>query len=265
MYRYILILLLVMATGMAQAQTRIGVASNFESTAQQIADRFFDETGERVTLVDGSTGNLAQQIRQGTGFDAFLAGDRTHPEELIEGGIGKEDTLFVYGIGRLVLLADEAENDEGHGPEEMLREESYRAISLPDYQDSPYGAATVEVLDEIHGSRFGLRRTVDANTVAQSIQFMRSGSVDLGFVALSQVLEQDIDEERWWLIPEEYYEPLEQAAVMLEDGSDTAQAFLDFMREDEGAREIIRNAGYTLPDDDNGDENDGDDSNGDDE
>ena len=254
MYRYILILLLVMATGVAQAQARIAVASNFESTAQKIAERFFDETEDRVTLVAGSTGNLAQQIRQGTGFDAFLAADRSHVEDLIDGGIAREDSAFVYGIGRLVLLADEPENDEGHGPEEMLREESYRALSLPDYQDSPYGRATVDVLDEVHGSRFGVRRTVDANTVAQSIQFMRSGSVDLGFVALSHVREQEIDEARWWLIPQELYEPLEQMAVMLEDGSETAQAFLDFLRNDEGAREIIRDAGYTLPDDDADDE-----------
>jgi len=46
------------------------------------------------------------------------------------------------------------------------------------------------------------------------------------------------------------HDELRHAAIMLEGGSETARRFLDFIRDDEAAHEIIRDAGYTLPDDD---------------
>jgi len=243
MARITLLVVLLLLTSVAQGQTRIAVASNFETTAQALSEKFFDDTGERVTLISGSTEQLAQQVRQGVGFDAFLAGGKERVTEMVDSGLAVEDSYFVYAKGRLALLADSAENDEGHGPEEMLREESYESLAVPDNRETPYGRAAAEVLDEVLGSRYGVRRQVQGNSSAQAFQFMRSGSVDLGFVPLSLVKHHEVEEDRWWLVPAELHEPIEQAAVLLNEDSETARAFLEFMRSDEG-RAIIKDAGY---------------------
>lgn len=247
MKRLMAVVMLAAFSTLAQGEARIAVASNFETTAKMLADRFFEATGDRITLVAGGNAKLARQVREGTGFDAFIAGDVSHAKEVVEDGAGVEETLFIYGIGRLVLLADDgAEKD----PETRLRDEDYRALAVPDERESAYGVAAMQVLDKMFRSRFAVRDTVEASTAAQAFRFMRSGSVDLGFVPLSVVKQQGIDESRWWLVPQEMHDELEQAAVMLKDGNDAARAFLDLLRNDEETRAVIRGAGYTLPTDD---------------
>lgn len=247
MKRILAAVMLAVLSTVAHGDARIAVASNFENTARTLADAFFEKTGERITLVAGGNTSLARQVREGAGFDAFMAGDVAHAREVVEDGAGIEEMLFVYGTGRLVLMADDSADKD---PETMLRKEDYRALAIPDDRASAYGAAAMQVLDEIFRSRFAVRDTVDASTAAQAFQFMRSGSVDLGFVPLSVVKEEGIDESRWWLVPQAMHDPLEQAAVMLEDGSGTASDFLNFVREDEKAHRIMRESGYTLPADD---------------
>lgn len=243
MARILLLAVLMLVTAAVQGQTRIAVTSSFEPTAQALAERFFEQTGERLTLVDGSTGNLAQQLRQGVAFDAFLAADRSVVEDLVEAGIGTEDTLFHYATGRLVVVADDVENDDGYGPREMLEEEAWETLAIPDDRESPYGEAAMQVLDDLFESRYAVRRTVEGNSSAQTFRFLRGGSVDLGFVPLSLVKHHDIEEGRWWLVPEDRHQPIEHVAVRLTDGSDVAREFLEFLQSDD-AREILREAGF---------------------
>ena len=250
MKRMIVVLMLAVLSTLAHGQTRVAVASNFESTAQELAEAFYERTEERIILVAGSSTNMARQVRQGTGFDAFISGDMEHARQVAEDGAGDLDTLFVFGIGRLVLLADENPQGDVSDPETMLREEAYRALAVPDDRESAYGKAAEQVLDELFRSRFAVRDTVEATSAGQAFSFMRSGSVDLGFVPLSLAVQEGVDEARYWLIPREMHDELRQAAIMLEDGSKVAQQFLDFIRDDEAAHDIIRNAGYTLPEDD---------------
>lgn len=250
MQRTIAVLVLLLLSTLAHGQARIAVATNFESTARELADAFFERTGERITLVAGASTKMAEQVRQGTGFDAFISGDMEHAEQLAEEGDGDPDTLFVYGIGRLVLLADKDPTSDESDPETMLREESYRGLAIPEPRSSAYGKAAEQVLDELFRSRFAVRDIVDASSASQAFSFMQSGSVDLGFVPLSLVTREGIDEKRYWLIPQDMHDELRQAAIMLEDGDEAAREFLDFIREDESAHAIIKEAGYTLPEND---------------
>jgi|GEM_PF-808567 len=250
MKRMIAVLMLAVLSTLAHGQTRIAVGSSFESTAGELAEAFFERTDERIILVAGSSTNMARQVREGTGFDAFISSDIEHARQVAEDGPGDVESLFVFGIGRLVLLADENPEGDVSDPETMLREESYRALAVPDDRESAYGKAAEQVLDKLFRSRFAVRNTVEATSAGQAFSFMRSGSVDLGFVPLSLVVQEGIDESRYWVIPQDMHDELRHAAIMLEGGSETARRFLDFIRDDEAAHEIIRDAGYTLPDDD---------------
>lgn len=243
MARTLLLVVMLMLTALAQGQTRIAVASNFEAVAQQLSDRFFDETGERLTLVAGDSGSLSQQLRQEVGFDAFIGANHERIKELLELGVAVEGSDFVFARGRLVLLADEPENEEGHGPRQMLEEDSYRSLAIPNERQSAYGKITAQALDELIGSRYSVRREVQGNSANQTFQFMSSGSVNLGFVPLSLVKANDIDEARYWTVPSEMHEPLEHAAVLLNEDSQVAREFLDYLQSDE-ARQIILDGGY---------------------
>ncbi len=80
-------------------------------------------------------------------------------------------------------------------------------------------------------------------SLTQTLQFVKSGAAELGFVAWSQVIHEP--EHTYWLVPAEYHEPLAQDAVLLLPGRDhpAARAYLDFLRGDV-ARRLIESFGY---------------------
>ncbi len=75
---------------------------------------------------------------------------------------------------------------------------------------------------------------------------MASGNAQLGFVALSQVMEDGrIARGSAWQVPDAMHEPIHQDAVLLATGKDNAAAaaLMQYLRGDK-AREIIRRYGY---------------------
>ena len=112
---------------------------------------------------------------------------------------------------------------------------------------APYGRAAREVLvarrlwETLEG------RTVRGENIAQAYQFIKSGNADLGFVALSQLTEPDGSPPAGsaWRVPQEYYTPIVQQGVLLED-TPAGRELAEFLQADE-ARAIIRRHGYTTP------------------
>ncbi len=75
-----------------------------------------------------------------------------------------------------------------------------------------------------------------------------SSNADLGFVALSQVLNpRNRHPGSRWEVPQRLHTPLEHAAVLLKKGQshEPAKAFLRFLREPY-AHEVIQEFGYGL-------------------
>jgi molybdate transport system substrate-binding protein len=87
-------------------------------------------------------------------------------------------------------------------------------------------------------------KLVRGEDIAQTFQFVTSGNAELGFVALSQVIDQSGSR---WEVPQDLYMPIRQQAVLLKpgEGNRAAKAFLDYLRLDR-ARETIRGAGYGV-------------------
>jgi molybdate transport system substrate-binding protein len=86
-------------------------------------------------------------------------------------------------------------------------------------------------------------KIVTAKDITQAYQFVASGNAELGFVALSQVINKKGGSE--WIVPGKYYSPIVQDAVLLKTGANdpAAAAFLSFLKSPE-ALAIIRSYGY---------------------
>jgi molybdate transport system substrate-binding protein len=88
------------------------------------------------------------------------------------------------------------------------------------------------------------RHIVQGENIAQAYQFVATGNVPLGFVALSQVVDR---KGSMWIVPDNLHEPLKQDAVLLAKGKDNpaALALMRFLKGDK-AHGIIRAYGYGL-------------------
>ena len=243
-----LLTILALMSGIASAArgetAHIAVASNFRTTAEEIADAFEEETGHRALLSFGSTGKLFTQIAYGAPYEVFLAADRARPERAESEGLAVVGSRIPYARGRLVLYSSDATLIEENGPE-VLRGDRVLKLAIANPGTAPYGAAALEVMRRL-GVEEALRtRIVRGDNIAQTYQFVATGNAQLGFIALSQVLGEKRGSS--WRIPDEFYGPILQEAVLLEKGEESrsARAFLNFLQ-GKIARRIIESHGYGL-------------------
>jgi molybdate transport system substrate-binding protein len=85
--------------------------------------------------------------------------------------------------------------------------------------------------------------------IAQTAQFIQTGNVDAGLVALSLVAAPKMKGKgTWWLVPESEHPPLEQTAVLTLRGrrNAAAMAYLKFLRGTK-ARSIFDRYGFQSP------------------
>jgi molybdate transport system substrate-binding protein len=112
---------------------------------------------------------------------------------------------------------------------------------------APYGLAAIQVLRYLQMDNGKQSKWIQGENVSQVYQFVHSGNADLGFVALSQVLNQGAAQEQYWLIPETFYQPIKQDVVWLQRAKDNpaAKALWDFVQS-EKAKAMINQQGYRM-------------------
>ena len=228
-----------------QAETlRVAVAANFTDVTKRIVPLFEQQSGHRVKVSFGSTGKLYAQITHGAPFDLFLAADVARPQRLIKEGKGVADSVFTYARGQLVLWGSDADLfDDG---EQYLLQGQFSRLAIANPDTAPYGVAAQQVLQRLGVWEKQLEKLVRGDSIAQAFQFTATANAAVGLVAASQV-------KAWphkgslWIVPEAYYQPISQQAVLLQRGKEkpAAQAFMRFLRGSE-AQTIIRDYGYAV-------------------
>ena len=218
-------------------ETNVAVAANFTAPAKAIATAFEEKTGHKAVLSFGATGQFYAQIRQGAPFTVFLAADDETPRKAVEEGLAVGDSRFTYAIGRLVLWSRNPATVTG---EDTLRTAAFEKIAIANPALAPYGAAAVQAMKAL-GVHDALQpRIVQGNTIAQAHQFAATGNAEVGFVALSQVIEAG--EGSRWVVPDSLHAPIRQDAVLLKTGAadEAAKAFLAFLKGPEAGAVIAR-------------------------
>lgn len=239
----------VQPRGAAAAELHVAVAANFSGPLQRLAPLYQQSSGNQLIISAGSSGQLYTQIRQGAPFDVFLSADADKPQQLERESL-TAGGRFVYAVGTLVLWSPQPDLIDAGGA--VLQAQRYRFVGIANPHTAPYGTAAQQVLTRL-GLWDRLNRTgkiVVGENITQTWQFAATGSVDLAFVALSQVLGagRSISGSSWQP-PQDLYEPIEQAAVALAGSRQpaAAQAFLAWLRTDQAALAVIHAAGYRTP------------------
>lgn len=241
-----LLSLLLVAPSLYAEQIRVAVASNFVVALKAVVKTFEQSSGHQVVLISGSTGKLYAQIKQGAPFDLFFAADRKRPERLEKEAVALVGSRFTYAAGRVVLWSPEPELVDPKG--DVLQQVEFTRLAMANPKLAPYGRATKEALERL--GLWGALHTkmVRGENIGQAYQFVRSGSVKLGFVALSQVKQPGQSVlGSYWIIPDEYHGPITQQAVMLKKGQ-AATAFVKYVKSNR-ATDIFRSYGYIIPKD----------------
>jgi molybdate transport system substrate-binding protein len=228
----------------------VAVSANFLSSAEQLGKKFEAENPHKVSFSSSSTGKLYAQIKSAAPFHVFLSADSRTPELLEQEGLTIKGTRFSYAQGKLVLWSTKANFIDTQG--KILEQgDKYQHIAIANPDTAPYGLAAKQTLVNLKLWDGLQNKLARGESISQAMSFVSSGSTELGFVALSQIMDNNgkiTSKGSFWIVPEHLYEPMIQQAVLLKAGEKNAaaKAFLAFIKTPV-AQQIITAAGYGLP------------------
>lgn len=228
----------------------VAAASDLQFALEDLAAAFTAETGQRVRLSMGSTGNIARQIREGAPFEIFLAADEDFILDLHRDGFTRNEG-DLYAIGRLIIMvphgavlaADAALVDLSR----LLDSGQITRFAIANPDHAPYGMRAREALiarglwDKLQPF------LVMGENVSQAAQFALSGSAEGGLIAYSLALAPQVSRlGSFAVIPDDWHSPLRQRMALLNKAGPVAEAFYTYLLQPE-AREILGRYGFSLP------------------
>lgn len=236
---FALVITTVLAVTTRGEQTTVAVATNFTKPMEKLVADFEESTQHKVHLVFGSSGKLFAQIQHGAPFDALLSADTEKPAALVKSGKALADSRFTYAVGTLVLWSSDPDIDA----QAMLQIQGYNKLAIANPRLAPYGAAAMEVLEQLGIEKSVESKLVVGENIAQTYQFVASGNAQLGFVALSQVMTDSTPGAgNNWVVPSDLHRPIRQDAVLLKRGENNAAttALLAYLRSQQASTTILK-------------------------
>jgi len=229
----------------------VAVASNFKSTFETILpviQAFPVLSKLKIISSSGSSGVLYAQIIQGAPYDIFLSADLERPDKLIERKLALASSKLIYARGQVALWQLNSQTPVGL---ELLRNNDKRyTLANPKY--APYGQAGKVLMQN---NKLWLTqdvRRITAHNIASAFQYIASGTIELGWVAFSQLKQwqkkHPLTQQHYWLPQLDDYPAINQAAVMLSRtrNKDLSSLFLEKLSAPE-VKSLIKSQGYIVP------------------
>lgn len=241
------ILILAFSVPVYAEQVTVAVASNFVKPLEALKPVYETSSGHTLVISGGSTGRLYAQIKNGAPFDVLLSADEERPRLIEQEGLGVTGTRFTYAIGKLVLWGPGLAS-MGFSATSTLGDMEFRALALANPALAPYGMAAKQALERLHLWELLQNRIVLGQDIGQTFSMIHTGNAELGFVALSQLLDpQIVNADKHWEVPARLHDPILQQAILLMRGKDNpaAKEFITFLKSEAG-RKIITEFGYAT-------------------
>lgn len=230
----------------------IATAANMQFAMKELTKEFTKRSGILCELAIGSSGNLTAQIKEGAPYDIFVAANMKYPIDIFNSGMS-EAPPAIYATGRLVLWTM---IDDVNPSLDELTSSKIQHIAISNPKIAPYGSGAIQVLQHHNLLEKIQQKLVYGESIAQTNQFITSGSAEAGFTALSVVLSPQMKGKgRWILLDPKTYTPIDQGVIIIkhknknnntnENGKSASKQFFDFLFSNK-AREILKYFGYLV-------------------
>src|ERR1700682_3018748 len=183
-----LTILLCSATARGQ-EIAVAAAADLKFAMGELAANFEKQTGTKVNVTYGSSGNFFSQIQNGAPFDLLFSADIEYPRKLEAAGLTKPGTLYEYAVGRIAIwLPPDANLNVNKEQWKSLLDTSVHKIAIANPEHAPYGRAAVAALKNAGIYEQVQAKLVYGENIPQASQFVQSGNAQAGIIALSLAL-----------------------------------------------------------------------------
>jgi molybdate transport system substrate-binding protein len=230
-------------------EIRIAAAADLKFAMAELATQFEQQSGTRLDVTYGSSGNFFSQIQNGAPFDLFFSADIEYPRKLAAAGLAESETLYEYAVGRIVIWAPpETKIDLTKRGWRALLDPSVQKIAIANPEHAPYGRAAVAALQQAGIYEQVKPKLVYGENISQAAQFVQSGNAQAGIVAMSLAISPGMKDGKYWPIPAHMYPAIEQVVVLLKGASNknAARAFLEYVQSEAG-RAVLAKSGFAVP------------------
>jgi len=231
------------------AQTiRVAAAADLQYALPELAAQYEKQSGAKLAISYGSSGNFFAQIQNGAPFDLFFSADVSYPNKLALAHQVEPDSLQIYAVGHLVLwLPPDSPLDPSAGLK-ILLDPRIQKIAIANPEHAPYGRAAVAALRDAGLYDQLQPKLVLGEHISQAAQFVQSGSAQAGLLAQSLTFSLAMKSGKYWQVPVERYPAIEQAVVLISASPNkpAAQSFLAFLKTPP-ARSTLERYGFSLP------------------
>jgi molybdate transport system substrate-binding protein len=232
---------------------RIAAASDLKFALARVLEPWQTETGIKVELTFGSSGNFARQILQGLPVDLFMSADEDWAFKMADAGLtkgGTSDRGVVYALGRLALIVPSTVQMETQAAWPVVQDALRFALSgfiaqdgtrapgpiikkfaIANPEHAPYGRAAEQALQAMGLWHSAQPRLVLGENVAQATQFVSSGAAQAGLTALSLAIAPEVAAStRYAAVPASLHAPLRQRMVLLKDANQAAAQLYGYLQ-----------------------------------
>ncbi len=233
------------------AAVSIAAAADLRYGLDELVGEFRTEHPEvNISVTYGSSGNFYAQLLRGAPFDLFLSADVAYPRQLANRGLIVPESEFSYAEGRIVvwtLASSSPFSVEALGLQ-ALADPSVTRIAIANPEHAPYGRAAEAAMRKAGLLDLVRPKLVFGENVSQTLQFVQSGSAEVGIVALSLALAPRVAAEgRYWLVPSDLHPRIEQGGAIMRSARnlEVARAFRAFLLNPEG-RALLQRYGFST-------------------
>lgn len=240
------ILAVLSAAPRAPAETiRLGIAISLKDAIEAIVPGFEKQTGHRLELTFGGSGQIAMQIRSGASIDLFIAAAQSQVDDLVN--TGQVDASTVRPIcGNSLVLVVPAEADNPADSFQSLREVKGR-IAIGEPASVPAGQYAMQVFTALKLGDSISGKLVYGSNVRQVLAYVERGEAKAGIVyatdaALSKKVRMVAKADPSW------HDPIVYSGVVNRSSNHAAAAkqFLEYLQTPM-SREAMISRGFTVP------------------
>ena len=246
-----LIMLFLVPAAQAADELSIAAAADLQFAMPEVVQQFEKETGQKVRVTFGSSGNFASQIQNGAPFDIFFSADLSYPKQLDATGLVEPGSIYHYADGKIVLWTLKSSGIDVSGGLSVLSDHKIHKIAIANPEHAPYGRAAVAALKHENLHERVQDKIVLAENISQATQFVDAGSAEVGIVALSLAVAPTVrDRGNYFVIPELDYPQIEQSCAILKSShhKQAAKQFLEFIKTP-AIVALLRKFGFEVPKD----------------
>lgn len=229
---------------------KVAAASDLKFALEELAAQYEKNSGQKITLVFGSSGQFAAQLMQGLPMDVFLSADESLVFKLADAGKTR-DKGKIYALGRIGIFVPHASKLKADGSLKDLavaiQDGRLQKLAIANPDHAPYGERAKQALQYAGIWNAVQTKLVLGENISQAAQFALSGSAQAGIIAQSLAIAPVMaDKGRFELIDSQAHQPLVQRMVMLKSASAAAQLFYDYLASPQ-AQTVLMRYGFVTP------------------